>query len=142
MQTEKIQNRIETYTSNLTQAVQGGSGAQFSMLLSMISTNQDLFAFNADAQGGNGFELPEAALRYPGPNEFYNGEMVERLNISVNQHLRGEFAYINSYVETGARTPVNARRANDAFEKVALLTAGNSMLGEIEASRNQIRHTV
>ncbi len=138
MQTERIQSRIETYTSNLTQAVQGGSGAQFSLLLSMISANQDLFALAEPRPTGEGFALPEGQVRYPNPNEFYDGEVVERLNVSVHEDQRGEFAYVNSYIETGARTPVGARKAVDHLEKVAVLAAGGAMLDEISTSQTLI----
>ena len=42
MYSESIQlERIETYTASLPGAIQGANGAQFALLLSMITANQD-----------------------------------------------------------------------------------------------------
>jgi len=138
MQVEKIQARIETYTSNLATAVQSGSGAQFSLLMSMIAANQELPEDRRS--GGEGFELPTAELSYPNPNEMYNEEVAGRLNVSVNEHQRGEFAYLNSHIHTGALTPRQARHASDSWERAALISAG-AMLNEINTSRGQISQT-
>lgn len=135
MQTEKIQARIESYTSNLTQAIQGGSGAQFSLLLSMISANQELFQPAPASASGTGFALPVEVPEYPDPNTLYTPQVTERFNHSVNDHLRGDFAYLNAYVDTGSRTPRNLSRALDSFEKVSLMAAGKMMLSEINSSR-------
>ncbi len=148
MQTDRlgrIESRIESYTSNLANAVQSGNGAQFSMLLSMISANQALYKpeFAVPAQAADPsaqFQLPaEAQSVYPDPNEFYDEKVVDRLNHSVNDQLPGDFAYINSYIETGARTPRRARLAADQFEKMALMASGKLMLDEISRSQQQIR---
>ncbi len=142
---ERIESRIETYTANLAQAVQGGSRAQFSMLLSIISANQaqqrpqPALEAVAGAGGGSGFSLPAAESPYPDPNEFYSEQLVQRFNEAVSQSLPGDFAYLNSVVDTGARTPRRARLQADQFEKVALISAGRLMLHEIEQSRQQIR---
>lgn len=140
MQTEKIQARIETYTSNLTQAVQSGSGAQFSMLLSLIAANQEMPSSGRPVVRGEGFELPETELQYPNPNDLYNADVAERLNLSVNKHQRGEFAYINSYIETEAMVPSHSRRVNDSLAKMGLISGG-AMLSEIVTSQQQINQT-
>ncbi|WP_027856672.1 hypothetical protein [Marinobacterium jannaschii] len=142
---ERIESRIETYTSNLASAVQSGNGAQFSMLLSMISANQALYKpeFSVPAPAADPdarFQLPaEAQSVYPDPNELYNETVVDRLNHSINDNLPGDFAYINSYIETGARTPRRGRLGADQFEKVALMASGKLMLDEISRSQQQIR---
>jgi len=141
---ERIESRIETYTSNLANAVQSGNGTQFSMLLSMISANQALykpdFAVPAAAADSNAqFQLPaEAQSVYPDPNELHDEVVVDRLNHSINDNLPGDFAYINSYIETGARTPRRSRLGADQFEKMALMASGKLMLDEISRSQQQI----
>lgn len=139
MQTEKIQARIETYTSNLAQAVQSGSGAQFSLLLSMIATNQDLPGTRPQAIG-EGFELPTTDNQYPDPNDLYSADVAERMNVGINQDMRGEFAYACSYVETESLVPVKGRRLNDSLERLGLISGG-AMLQEIASSHQQIRQT-
>lgn len=142
MQTEKIQARIETYTSSLPQAVQSPHGAQFAMLLSLISTNQsNSFQYSSqsvDAVRGEGFSLPEAAT-YPTIDELHTPYLVERLNHSVNDNIPGDFAYINSHIETRALSLSRVQRASaDEFAKMALLSSGRLMLDHISQSLTSI----
>ncbi len=72
MQIERIEQRIESYTSSLAHAVNEGRGAQFSMLLSLINTTEDL-AQKKQASSSSGFSLPEAqSLEYPDPDSLYD----------------------------------------------------------------------
>jgi len=141
MQTERIQNRIESFTTNLTSAVQGGNGAQFSMLLSLISTNQEFYRPEQQRTGGD-FSLPEPEVdAYVDPNDLHTSEVVDRLNHSINDNIRGDYAYLVSHIHTESATPRSSRRAADNFAKVSLMSAGKLMLDEIAVSRQQIAAT-
>jgi len=139
MQTDRITNRIENYTGDLTQAVQGGNGAQFSMLLSLISTNQEFYRPET-RRAGEGFELPEPEVdTYVDPNELHTPAVVDRLNHSINDNIRGDYAYLVSHIAAESEMPRPSRRAADNFAKISLMSAGKLMLDEIEVSRQQIR---
>jgi hypothetical protein len=136
MYTDPIQNRIETYTCGLAPAVQAGNGAEFSLLLSLISVNQLQYrALPAQP-------LVEAALPaqpgFPDPNTLYTPELTGQLNQAVSQRQTGDFALLRSYLDTAARTPGQVRQAQDQFEQVALLSSGRLMLDQIAGSRVQL----
>ena len=139
MRTEQIQTKVEGYTSNLSHAVHSGNGAQFSMLLSMIHSNQMLIKPEKVSEPGADFRLPEAESFYPDPNEFYDDQVVERLNNAIHEGLVGDFAYVNGYLHTHAHTPRQQQIASDNYAKVALMSTGQLMIDEIENSRQQIR---
>jgi len=139
MQLEQIQSSIETYTSNLPQAVQAGQGAQFSMLLSLITASEQLKPQQEAAASGAEFKLPETGNKYPNPNDFYSAEVVDGLNRSVNQSRLGDHAYLRSLVDVKAKEPVASQAKADEFEKVALMSAGKLMLDHISASNSQFR---
>ncbi len=140
MRTEQIQSRIETYTSNLSHAVQGGNGAQFSMLLSLIHSNQALIKpEQAQAVGESDFRLPETSSVYPDPNEIHDDQVVERLNTAVHDSRVGDFAYVNGYLYTHANTPRQQALASDEYAKVGLMSSGQLMIDEIESSKQQIQ---
>ncbi|UTW11578.1 hypothetical protein [Marinobacterium rhizophilum] len=136
MHTDPIQNRIETYTTGLTPAVQSGNGAEFSLLLSLISVNQQqyrpLLSLPAADAG------PQAEAAFPDPNRFYTPELTEQLNQAVSSQHTGDFAMLRSYLDTAARTPTQARQAQDQFEQVALMSSGRLMLDQIAGSRLQL----
>ncbi|MBV1789764.1 hypothetical protein KQ940_17045 [Marinobacterium sp. D7] len=139
MQTERILQRIETYTADLPQAVQSSNGARFAMLLSLIASNQELYSpVRQPASGDGSFELLQESLSYPDPNEFYTELVVDRLNRSVNAGQRGEYAYLISHVDTQAHTPRQGRIASDSFEQVALASSGRMMIDLIDRSRHSI----
>lgn len=140
MRTEQINNRIEGYTSNLSQAVQSGNGAQFSMLLSLIHSNQQLVTPErvGEASGAE-FSLPQTESTYPDPNEFYSDEVAVRLNGAIHEGLVGDFAYVNGYLHTHANTPRQLKLASDEYARVGLMSTGQLMVDEIETSREQIR---
>lgn len=137
MITEQIQNRIETLTATLPQAVQSSNGAQFALMLSLISANQEIYTPQAASAVGDGsFQLPQAeANHYPDPNEFYTPPVVDRLNHAVNGAEWGEYAYLVSQVDLQSRIPRSSRIATDQFEQVALQSSGRMMLETIEQSR-------
>ncbi|EAR59777.1 hypothetical protein [Neptuniibacter caesariensis] len=140
MRTEQIQTRIEGYTSNLSQAVQSGSGAQFSMLLSLIHSNQQLMKPDAAPVVGDGsFALPQVETVYPDPSELHDGQVVERLNTAVHDGLVGDFAYVNGYLYSHSNTPRQQKLASDEYAKVGLMSTGQLMIDEIEQSREQIK---
>ncbi|NVK44282.1 MAG: hypothetical protein HWE39_23860 [Oceanospirillaceae bacterium] len=137
MQTDHIQSRIDNLTAGLTPAVQSGQGAQFSLLLSLIAVNQQQYTPARPAPESAGdFQLPP--LAYPDPNGFYSDALTERLNRSVHEQQRGEFALICSYLDSACRTPYRAQRARDQFEQVALMSGGRMLLNQIEASQLQL----
>lgn len=136
MQVERIEQQIETYTSTLSQAVQSGQGAQFSMLLSMISASEDQAAKKVAA--GSGFELPEnQELSYPDPDSLYDEAMVGRLNTSVGANNFADMAYVLSHVHAHSIVPENRALAADSYAKVGLISSGKLMIDEIETSRSQ-----
>jgi len=140
MRTEQIQSRIESYTSTLSQAVQSGGGAQFSMLLSLIHSNQQLIKPEAQtAATSSTFALPEAQSVYPDPNEFYDEVVAERLNRAVHEGLVGDFAYVNGYLYSHSHTPRQQAQASDEYARIGLISTGQLMIDEIETSRQQIR---
>lgn len=138
MQTDQIQiERIETYTASLPSAIQGANGAQFAMLLSLITANQDIAPT---------FQLPAEQVatqsvsqsRYPTEVEVNKPALVERLNDSIH-HLRfGDFAFINSFIETVAETPRPNTTAVDEFEKIALMSSGKLMIDHISTARGSV----
>lgn len=144
MQTEIIQSRIEGYTSTLPKAVQSSQGAQFALLLSLISTNQsnsqtyEPSSASQQNASGEGFALPQAST-YPSVDELHTPELVERLNLSVNENLPPDFAYVNSHIMAKADQPREGRPGTmDEFAKMALMSAGKLMLEQIEQSQHSI----
>ena len=138
MQTDQIQlERIETYTASLPSAIQGANGAQFAMLLSMITANQD---------AAPSFQLPAVAQeavapvqsKFPSEVEVNKPQLVERLNNAVHQLRFGDFAFVNSFIETVAETPRPYKSAADAFEKVALMSSGKLMLDHIQMAKGSV----
>lgn len=139
MRSEAIETRIERYTASLPQAVQSSNGAQFSLLLSLIASNQEIYRPESGAESGSGFTLPERAeSHYPDPNEFYTQALVGRLNQSVNEGQRGEYAYLVSQVDVQSHLPRRQRLAADTFAQVALGASGRIMLETVDQSRRSI----
>ncbi|UTW03692.1 hypothetical protein KDX31_01220 [Amphritea atlantica] len=133
---EQLEQRIEGYTSSLTHAVNEGRGAQFSMLLSLIS------AAEYQTQKGRtlteGFSLPEPELlAYPDPDSLYTGEVAGRLNSAVSENNPGDFAYLLSHIDVQAHTPLRSASAADDFARIGLASAGRLMLDEIDRSGQQ-----
>jgi len=139
MQTQQIQlERIDTYTASLPGAIQGANGAQFAMLLSLITTNQEMppsFALPAAAK--QQLETPVVPV-YPSEVEVNKPQLVERLNDSIHQLRFGDFAFVNSFIETMAETPRPYKGAVDEFEKVALMSSGKLMLDHIGVARGSV----
>lgn len=136
MQIERIEQRIESYTSSLAHAVNEGKGAQFSMLLSLINTAEDLAQKNQTAS--TGFSLPEPqGLEYPDPDTLYDDEVVERLNTAVHDTSQGDFAYMLSHIAFKTDTPINVSTVEDRFARIGLASAGRLMLDEIDRSGQQ-----
>lgn len=138
MQPDKIQlERIETYTASLPSAIQGANGAQFAMLLSLITANQDI---------APSFQLPQTAAPsttqqqtvYPSEVEVNKPQLVERLNDAIHQLRFGDFAFVNSFIETMAETPRPSQTVADQFEKVALMSSGKLMLDHIGVARGSV----
>lgn len=133
MQIERIEQRIEQYTSSLSQAVQEGRGAQFSMLLSLITASEDLAAKQSYRQTSS-FELPVQTLSYPDPDSLYDEEIVGRLNQAVHNAQYGDLAYLRSHLDVRANTPANSAVVLDNFSKMGLASAGRLMLDELNRS--------
>lgn len=140
MQADKIQNRIETYTASLPQAVQSPNGAQFAFLLSLIASNQEIYRpLQPLAPVGQGFELPaQAALSYPDPIQLHTPEVVDRLNHSINDPNPGDYAFQVARLDVQSRIPRAQSLRSDRFEQVALYAA-SSLAGEIAQARSSIR---
>ncbi|MGB1238372.1 MAG: hypothetical protein ACPG4U_09200 [Pseudomonadales bacterium] len=138
MQTDQIQQtRIETYTASLPGAIQGANGAQFAMLLSLITANQNItpsFALPGAIQPVQEPQQPS----YPTEVEVNKPYLVDRLNQAVHNLRFGDFAYINSFIETTAETVRPAQTRADEFEKVALMSSGKLMLDHIDTARGSI----
>ena len=136
MQIERIEQRIENYTSSLAHAVNEGRGAQFSMLLSLINASEDLAQKKQTTSSG--FSLPEdQPIEYPDPDSLYSGEVVERLNGAVHDVHQGDFAYLLSHIAYRTETPTNASASADHFARIGLASAGRLMLDEIDRSGQQ-----
>jgi len=138
MQSDQIQlERIDTYTASLPSAIQGANGAQFAMLLSLITANQDM---------APGFQMPAATQEqtvsaqsaYPLEVEVNKPQLVERLNDAVHQLRFGDFAYVNSFIETMSETARPSQASVDQFEKVALMSSGKLVIDQIEMARGSI----
>lgn len=141
MQTEQVQQtRIETYTASLPGAIQGANGAQFAMLLSLITANQNIAPAPGFSVAGTApVEVAQPAVpSYPTELEVNKPYLVDRLNQSVNNLRFGDFAYINSFIETNAEMVRPAQARADEFEKVALMSSGKLMLDHIEVARGSI----
>ena len=89
--------------------------------------------------GSGEFKLPEAQSTYPDPNELYDGQVTERLNVAVHEGLVGDFAYVNGYLYSHSHTPRQQAVASDEYAKVALMSTGQLLIDEIESSKQQIR---
>jgi hypothetical protein len=136
MYSDPIQNRIETFTCGLTPAVQSGNGAEFSLLLSLISVNQLQYrALPAQPLVDTPAPVPAS---FPEPNNLYTPALAGQFNQALSEQQAGEFAMLCSYLDTAARTPVQARQAQDQFEQVALMSSGRLLLDQIAASRLQL----
>ena len=136
MQIERIEQQIETYTSTLSHAVQSGQGAQFSMLLSMISASEDQAAKKTSS--GAVFELPVTEeLSYPDPDSLYNEEIVGRLNTSVGSNNFADMAYVLSHVHAQQTMPENQLLAADTYARIGLTSSRHMIISEIEESRSQ-----
>ena len=138
MQTDQIQlERIETYTASLPGAIQGANGAQFAMLLSLITANQEMpSSFNLPTAVQQ-VEVPAQSV-YPSVVEVNKPQLVERLNNAVHQLRFGDFAFVNSFIETMAQTPRPYKGAVDEFEKIALMSSGKLMLDHIGVARGSV----
>jgi hypothetical protein len=139
--------RIESTTQALPSAVRSTNGADFALLISLIdhyqSNSQSTFSVPnaADASNPNGarFELPDA-VTYPDPNQFHTAEAVERLNASIHTQNSGDFAYLNSLINTlserGRPDPSEPIYQADPFAKTALEASGALMLDHISLSHS------
>lgn len=133
---EQLEQRIESYTSSLTHAVNEGRGAQFSMLLSLINTAE--YQAQKSRTTADGFSLPEPrSLEYPDLDSLYTDEVVSRLNSAVNEHHSGDFAYLLSHLSVQEHTPIKSISAADDFARIGLASAGRLMLNEIDRSGQQ-----
>ncbi|MBR9828278.1 MAG: hypothetical protein GYB41_06515 [Oceanospirillales bacterium] len=137
MQTDAIQNRIETYTASLPQAVQSPNGAQFAFLLSLIASNQEIYRPQPQPLSGEGFALPDNTAPYPDPVQLHTPEVVDRLNHSINDPIPGDYAFMVSRLDVQARTPRAQALASDRFEQVALYAASD-LVDRITTARQSI----
>ncbi|MEM5528980.1 hypothetical protein WN093_09165 [Gammaproteobacteria bacterium AS21] len=138
MQADQIQlERIDTYTASLPSAIQGANGAQFAMLLSLITANQDIPSqFNMPSAPA--VEVSPAQTVYPSQLEVNKPYLVERLNNAVHQLRFGDFAFVNSFIETQAQTARPNQSGADQFEKIALMSSGRLMLDQIGVARGSL----
>lgn len=133
---EQLEQRIENYTSSLTQAVNEGRGAQFSMLLSLINATEAQAQKNKTSISE--FSLPTPPAEYPDPDSLYTDEVVSRLNSAVSEHHTGDFAYLLSHIAVQTSTPRHAAAAGDEFARLGLASAGRLMLDQIDRSGQQL----
>ncbi|WP_151670284.1 hypothetical protein [Nitrincola schmidtii] len=134
--TDLMLRRVEGYTSGLPQAVRAPSSAEFGMLLSLIASTYEKGPTGAAQpnQSGGEFKLP-AKLEYINPDSLFNTDLVKRLNHSVTEQQRGEFAYLVSYLKVKAETPIDRPIRNDRFAQLSLASLGGQMLEQITAAR-------
>ncbi|MBU2963910.1 hypothetical protein Q4508_11505 [Amphritea sp. 2_MG-2023] len=133
---EQLEQRIETYTSSLTQAVNEGRGAQFSMLLSLINATED--QTQKTKTSTSGFSLPaEQPATYPDPDSLYTDEVVSRLNSAVSEDHPGDLAYLLSHLSVQANTPNRVASSGDDFARMGLASAGRLMIDQIDRSGQQ-----
>jgi len=139
---ETIQNRIETTTASLPQAVQSSHGADFALLISLLDTYQQntpyqpLNTTDVSEAGEGRFSLP--VPRYLTLEETQPASVVERLNQAVNQNRSGDFAYLNSMIATRAETATHSAPASDDFAKMALMASGSLMLDQIQTAQRSV----
>lgn len=132
---EQLEQRIETYTSSLTHAVNEGRGAQFSMLLSLINATE--YQAQKTKNSTNEFSLPVAqSSEYPDPDSLYTDEVVSRLNSAVSEHHSGDLAYLLSHLSVQTSTPYSTA-AGDDFARMGLASAGRLMIDQIDRSGQQ-----
>ncbi|MDO6562669.1 hypothetical protein Q4488_04665 [Amphritea sp. 1_MG-2023] len=134
---EQLEQRIENYTSSLTQAVNEGRGAQFSMLLSLINTTE--YQTQKNTVSSSDFSLPaDLSAAYPDPDSLYTDALTERLNQAVVGAKRGDLAYLLSHLDVQTHTPSRTVAVSDNFAKMGLASAGRMMLEEIDRSGRQL----
>lgn len=131
-----MMRRVEGYTSSLPQAVRAPNSADFGMLLSLIASSHERGSQTQSAANTSAgeFSLP-GKPEYINPDSLFNTHLVGRLNQSVTQQQTGEFAYLVSYLQVKAETPVNRPLTNDRFAQVSLASLGGLMLDQITAAR-------
>ncbi len=133
---EQLEQRIETYTSSLTQAVNEGRGAQFSMLLSLINAAE--YQAQKTKTSSSEFSLPAAQpTEYPDPDSLYTDEVVSRLNSAVSENHSGDLAYLLSHLSVQTTTPYSTAAAGDDFARMGLASAGRLMIDQIDRSGQQ-----
>ena len=138
MQPDKVQlQRIETYTASLPGAIQGANGAQFAMLLSLITANQNIVPYTPLTPAEQEPKV-EAQTLYPSEVEVNKPQLVERLNDALHQLRFGDFAFVNSFITTMAETARPSQAAADQFEKVALMSSGKLMLDHIGIAKGSV----
>ncbi|MEH6625960.1 MAG: hypothetical protein V7739_05930 [Motiliproteus sp.] len=137
MQTnEVVHARIDALTAGLSNAVRATGGAEFALMLSMISESQVLAKQMTE---GVGVDTPPAQIS--NRDQLYTGDVVERLNRSLKGGQLGELQLLLSWLETvplqGRTLPLVVSEAPTGIPvaQAALLARQYSMLDEVSDSR-------
>ncbi len=137
---EVVHARVDALTEGLTTAVRKTDGAQFALMLSMISESQTL-AQTLEKIAETGSE--PAAQAIENRDELYTPEIVGRLSTALQQGRGGDLQMMLSWLETvplsGRSRPRPALPAGEqsgvSFSQAAVMAAQYGVLDEIRDSR-------
>ena len=138
---EIVHARIDALTGGLAGAVRKTDGAQFALMLSMISESKQLVSRLEVASQDS---LPSEQIE--SRDELYTSELVGRLNNALRKGNMGDLQLLISWLDT---VPLEGRQralqsegdvseANVPLSQAAVLAGRYSMLDEIKDSRLRI----
>ncbi|WP_421868754.1 hypothetical protein [Motiliproteus sp.] len=143
MRSEEIVNaRIEALHAGVSPAVRRSDGAQFAMMLSMISASQD-WARQLSSEPASEADVPSRLDR----NHLYTPELVGRMGQALQDERPGDLQMLVSWLDT---VPLSGRyaatvAAEDSessdqlpLSQAAVLAKGYDMVGEIQESSVQV----
>ncbi|WP_114697239.1 hypothetical protein [Motiliproteus coralliicola] len=143
MRSEEIVNaRIEALHAGVSPAVRRSDGAQFAMMLSMISASQD-WARQLSGGPSQDSEVPSKLDR----NHLYTPELVGRMGQALQQDRPGDLQMLVSWLDTVPlsgrfRAPAAVQQESSGeqlpLSQAAVLAKGYDMVDEIRQSSLQV----
>ncbi|OMH39068.1 hypothetical protein [Motiliproteus sp. MSK22-1] len=138
---EIVHARIDALTGGLGSAIRKTDGAQFALMLSMISESKHLVS-HLEAASQDSLPSEQVESR----DELYTSEVVGRLNNALRKGNMGDLQLLISWLDTvpleGRQRPVQRGaeigEGNVPLSQAAVLAGRYSMLEEIKDSRLRV----